>query len=120
MLTFATATLLLVSVITTESSPLTCMYNEHLYQIRSCMSRLLLFTYLQLPDMCACKNLGSSLQGCSASDWIKCTGVVAECASACGQSITSQSCISCLGDATSQCKDCFSLAEEIKYQGILV
>ena len=79
--------------------------------------------FVFLPDIRACTSyLGSSLQGCTTSDWIKCTGVVAECATACAQSITSQSCTSCLGDATSydQCKNCFSLAEEIKYQGILV
>ena len=57
------------------------------------------------------------MQGCSAWDWVKCGGVVAQCAAECSEGITSQSCISCLGDSYNQCKDCFSLALEIKYQG---
>ena len=50
---------------------------------------------------------------------MKCAGVVAECAAECADGITSQSCISCVGDSYDTCKDCFLLAQVIKQQGIL-
>ena len=65
------------------------------------------------------KTTGSSVQGCSASNWVKCAGEVAQCATDhdCSKGITAQSCVSCLGDSYNDCKDCFSLALEIKNQG---
>ena len=57
---------------------------------------------------------GSSVQGCSAWDWVKCAGEVAQCAADCSKGITTQS---CLGDSYNDCKGCFSLALEIKNQG---
>ena len=61
-------------------------------------------------------SVGSSVQGCSAWNWVKCGGVVAQCAAECSEGITSQSCISCVGDSYNQCKDCF-VADKIKVQG---
>ena len=60
------------------------------------------------------KTTGSSVQGCSAWEWVKCAGEVAQCAADCSKGITTQSCISCLGDSYNDCKGCFSLVLEIK------
>ena len=64
----------------------------------------------------ACTHL--SAQGCSGWQWVKCGGEVAKCAADCAQGITSSQCISCLGSSYDECKNCFSLMEEVLAQGV--
>lgn len=49
---------------------------------------------------------GLSQQGCNVWQWAKCAGTVAACAAACASGVGSASCISCMGGAYENCKDC--------------
>ena len=52
--------------------------------------------------------------GCDALHWIKCAGVVTECAAKCIEDYKSDECISCLGSSYSECVNCISIIERVK------
>ena len=54
------------------------------------------------------------MAGCDTWDWIKCGGVVATCGAACVSGVASLGCVSCLGGAYGQCKDCIGLQAAVQ------
>ena len=57
------------------------------------------------------------VQSCSAEQWLKCAGVVTQCAPQCAQGASSQTCISCMGAPYNQCKGCPTVIKEIQQHG---
>ena len=57
------------------------------------------------------------VHSCSAMQWKKCAGVVGQCAAQCAQSVSSHTCIACMGASYNQCNGCFSVIKEIQQHG---
>ena len=57
------------------------------------------------------------VQSCSAMQWQKCAGVVGQCAAQCAQSVSSHTCIACMGASYNQCNGCSSVIKEIQQHG---